>query len=125
MSRTLTKTVGSAFEEPIFILRCLRIANGWCNNCDLVHGMYTLPESILAIALLKCTLTFNSHTNNQLQGVWTEDRGVLFGLCPKTIFMRKGFIISSGLIVRMHMVGTARGVPFSLRAQYCDSVSLS
>ncbi len=77
-SQSLTKTVESVFEEPIFIWRGLRIANGWCNNCNFVQGKYTLAESILAIALLESPSTFNTHTNDQMQGVWVEDRGILF-----------------------------------------------
>jgi hypothetical protein len=60
--------------------RSLRIANGWCNNCDFFWGEYTLAESTLAIALLESLLMFDSHTNEQMQGVWVEveDRGILF-----------------------------------------------
>ncbi len=73
-----TSTVESAFEEQIFMWRGLRIAKGWCNNCDVVRGKYSLAESILAIALLESLLMFDSHTNDQMQGVWAKDWGILF-----------------------------------------------
>jgi hypothetical protein len=72
------KTTKSAFEEPIFMWRGLRIANRRCNNCDFVRGRYTLSESILAIALLESLSIFDSHTNDQMQGVWAEDQGIFF-----------------------------------------------
>jgi hypothetical protein len=64
MPGALTEAVQGTFEEPIFILLSIGIANWRFDNRDFVVGEDALAEGILIVTLLECMPSFDSHADN-------------------------------------------------------------
>jgi hypothetical protein len=65
----------------------IEVANRWLDNCYLICRKNALAEGIFTVALLKRTMTLDSHADHEMQGVRTKDGGVLFGFCPDAVFV--------------------------------------
>jgi hypothetical protein len=59
----LVEAIQTSFEEPVFVLLGVGVAQGWFNNRDLVVWENALAKSVLAVALFECVLPFNSHAD--------------------------------------------------------------
>jgi hypothetical protein len=57
------KAVQGAFEEPVFIVLCVRVANGRLDDCYLIWGKNALAEGVFAVALFECALALDGHAD--------------------------------------------------------------
>jgi hypothetical protein len=57
------KAVQGAFEEPVFIVLCIRVANGRLDDRYLICRKNALAEGVFAVALFECASALEGHAD--------------------------------------------------------------
>ena len=91
-----------------------------------------MTECILAVTLMKWTARSNGHAREEMERILMKDRVKLLALFPNAVlvipkdddarFCMTRAEILVFLDVSTHIVGMARGAPFSPRVQYSPNV---
>jgi hypothetical protein len=87
VSRTATEAVEPPSQQPVFVLFGIWVPDRWFDDSDFIRREDALTEGILAIALLKCLVSLDSHADDEAYGVGSEDWGVLILLGPISVLV--------------------------------------
>ena len=63
MFRAAAQAIEFLFQQPVFAVFGIGIADGGFNNCNLVWWQNSLAERVLAITLLKSAPAFGGHAD--------------------------------------------------------------